>query len=650
MRIKPPGLFYVGLAILLSVLVLVSYPVPVSAIPILPVVIIISAFLGGVAGWFLHDYFNKQPSVTGITYYDYMVNLFNFWKNEHQTRLNTAEYLSDLVSKYKLYIIRKAEYNALNYLDRSVLPLEVMSFDENGNDPMGVLCKIQRAIHDLLAESVALADYTADTAVNKNYGKIQVWWTSYNQYTTNTGPLDLGETNIGDVGVYYVVRGNAEITLYDCNTSRFETYTFTGYHEYIPSRDKILINPTVENARVKFSNVACGGTYPYCYASGLVVSAKKQDGQWYTVGSQDFITTTYLNALNRIRNLFWEGYNYAQAYHQILRSRGYTSKSDVPPIFICPPVDAIAGYDQEDLNEIADKVKDPAELAKIYLWFAETAARYFNRAVGCLSDKPVNVTYVKTTVVGGTTATITTVIGGTTQTYTTTYVTTITTEINGTTTTLVSTVTSTGQTVVGGTTTVLTTVLSGTQVITTTYTVVNPGEAPDMYLELRNVTIVLPSGTTYYGGRMWIIDFLQGSLTFCKGTPTVTQNLVRAMIEFTNGTRWFGDLPNATSITPGLIVTRDPTTGKETYHDCYTLTKKPLSQWVSAGFPDLVNPELIKPLSNMITLMLTMVMILMPIMIIAMLMNMIGSMVRGRMTDMRGARHAEDKASGTLQA
>ena len=107
------------------------------------------------------------------------------------------------------------------------------------------------------------------------------------------------------------------------------------------------------------------------------------------------------------------------------------------------------------------------------------------------------------------------------------------------------------------------------------------------------------------------------------------------MIEFTNNTRWFGDLPNGTTITPGLIVTKNPKTGEEQYHNCYTLSKQTLRDWISKVWPELQEPEQIKPLSGPLSMMLAMMIVMMPLLILVMLVNMIGKMARTRAIDMQ---------------
>lgn len=87
-------------------------------------------------------------------------------------------------------------------------------------------------------------------------------------------------------------------------------------------------------------------------------------------------------------------------------------------------------------------------------------------------------------------------------------------------------------------------------------------------LELRDVVIYI-NGTKIEAKTMWIIDFLQDSMTFCRNQPTITESLVRAFIEKASGEKDFIDIPGGAKIIPKEVIRTE--NGYEIIYDCYTL-------------------------------------------------------------------------------
>ena len=68
---------------------------------------------------------------------------------------------------------------------------------------------------------------------------------------------------------------------------------------------------------------------------------------------------------------------------------------------------------------------------------------------------------------------------------------------------------------------------------------------------------------------MWIIDFLQDSITFCRNQPTITESTVNAFVEKASGEKDFILIPGGAKIIPQEVI--ETQNGYEIIYECYTL-------------------------------------------------------------------------------
>jgi len=87
-------------------------------------------------------------------------------------------------------------------------------------------------------------------------------------------------------------------------------------------------------------------------------------------------------------------------------------------------------------------------------------------------------------------------------------------------------------------------------------------------LELRDVTIQIDK-TQYKFKAMWILDFLQDSITFCRNQPTITKSTITAFVEKASGEEDFILIPGGARIIPKEVIKIE--NGHEIIYDCYTL-------------------------------------------------------------------------------
>jgi hypothetical protein len=602
MRIKPPGLFYVGLALFLACLLFISYPIPVYSVPLVAIAILVAIAGGFFLGWFVHQNLASRPESPGVDIRSYVLTLFDGWRILFKNVLHTVDWASQMMGRYDLYYIRRAEYRALDYLDQSNLPETVMV------DVAKELCAIQKNMVQNIKQALVELDNINDaylTGSANNY-----------RFALGYGPVSYYDLKSHELDDIHVEAYGTPAILWDCNI--IQPATVPSRDEWYDLEEYLLIGGSISDAGLRLYNnyirVAYACSYNCSYVGAII------DQVYFTQGKEPILKQVLLTIIARWAEIYNQAKSFAQAYHSTLRNLGFTSKSSVPTNYICPPPD-IAFY---DANELATQGMSLKDISIVYMTYLQAVGEQLDKQVGCFQGGLVTATY--TTYV----TTYTTVTGGTTQTGTTT----ITTVINGTTTTYTTTYT----TVINGTTTTITTTTSGGVYITPQGIYV-----PDPFTRLQNVTITLPDGVQFMVAELTLLDTTQ-DVSFTAGQCTTLTSGMTVMMAFYNGTVRTTLLPSGTAICPQKILTPKGEVAS------YTYKEKPLAEWYQQYW-NPPQPKWLETADKMVTLLISMMVVLVPLMILAMVMNMIGSMIRGRAVDIRGARHARAKAySETLQA
>jgi hypothetical protein len=618
--LRHPLLFSV-LAIVLSILILNAAIIDVSA-PI-PLVLVAIAIIGGMvgsflAGYFLHAATQKMPESPGVDFDSYADAVFGGWRTYFKNVLHTVDFITHLMGRYDLYYIRRAEYRSLDYLSYQDPPEKMMI------DVAKELCIIQTNLVKNVKDAIIEADNVND------------------QYLTQTTE----SININLIRNNNFVYSNLKIVEMDRDSVRIEAY---GRPDVVWNCETMEpVSPGSGNAYYDLEKyLVLGGSIQAVFArilSGETTDIIDKISRGQSL-SEEFRSTesgSFLSVMSvmiaRLSEIYSQAKNFARAYHYTLRTLGFTSKSDVPVNYICPPPDVMIF----DASELAKRGASPQDIAVQYLAYLQSMAEKLDVASGCLQQGQVTytqTTYVTTytTVMGGTTTvvteTVTTVVNATTSTYTTVY----TTVINGTQTVVTETVTTvyggtpttyvtTYTTVLGGSTATITTTTSGWVYITPWGTYI-----PDPFTRLQNATIILPDGARFTVAEITVIDTVE-DVTFRAGECTTLQSPITAMMAFYNGTVKTTLLPSGTGICPEKIVTPQGEVSSYTYHEM------PYQQWVQKHYGSDQPPTLLEPSSNTITMLLSMMIVMMPLLLIVMLMRAFSDMAGRRAIDLHGRR------------
>jgi len=392
---RPPkhSPLFLAICIMLSIMLFISYPIPVYAIPVAPIVGILSLAFGVVSGWLLHHYYGNKPETPGVDLDSYALAVFHNWEIYTQNKLGMIDFFTDLQTRMDLYYIRRAEYKALDYLSYSEPPMDIMK------PVVSDLCQLQKQIITMVIAQFEEADNIVDTTF---IGDLQSYYIEFKFGDASVANLRDVEPNVKIV--YTLSSDNA--TVWDCELNQ----PVTGFG----SGDKVDLS--------KYLVVSGQGSVEAVHGNSVfnqVVLAKPAQLDYYPLDvdavpdpempSWADLKSTLNRMVERFAEAYWQAWNFAVVYHQSLRSLGYTDKSQVPLHFICPPPD-VAFY---DLNDLAQAGMSQKDIASMYLVWMQQIGEIFDQDIGCLmigeSNTSVTVTVTET-------ATITTVVNGTTTT------------------------------------------------------------------------------------------------------------------------------------------------------------------------------------------------------------------------------------------
>ncbi|MEM0488657.1 MAG: hypothetical protein QW707_05580 [Candidatus Bathyarchaeia archaeon] len=611
---KHPLLFSV-LALFLAVMLFSAALIEVHALAwfiVLGIGVALGLGLGIGVTWYYYNYVASRPETPGVNLDSYVAATFDSWAVLWKNTLHTIDYLSSLLDRYDLYFIRRAEYGALDYLHQPNMSEKAMK------EVVKELCTIQanfaRNLYKVLGDldRTATATFVGDASnyeafVKADYTPITVVSRFHHSYDFETG-----------FRIYYKTTSKP-VVVWDCERLTYFDGEANNYYEI----EKYVVIGA--QGSICLDEPSPGG---YCYTD--IAVHKRTYSPFRSISliyGDDSFRAIMNRVITRIAGVYDLAKSFALAYHQGLRSMGYFDKSQVPSAFLCPPPD-IMFY---DVNELAKKVENYGELAKLWLAYLNSIGDEFDVRRGCLaggSVTAITTTYATTytTVISGQTTTITTTVQ-TTYTYTNTTVTTITTTINGTPTTYVTTITNT-YTWTGPIPTTITTVIGGqTTTIVTTQTgiaYVTPAGVyvPNIFTKLWNVTITIPGGSPEYVSELVLLD-TTADITFTAGECTKLPASITAMVSYPDGRVRVTLYPTNTTICPGKIIAPG---GQEV--SSYTYQEKPLDEWVTERY-QLESPTFVETKDKLGQLIELIIMII-PLILVVTLVGAIRGLAEGR--------------------
>ena len=506
----------------------------------------------------LLNYVESKSSAVGIAPESYAQALSDDWKRLADSYADTFTIFTGSANKYMtLYFVRVAEYSVLDYLGYSSLPWQSMRKVVHDMTPLLVWMHLRvKGLFNSLA---------SDNEERLPEGYSFIISSTYPPGSTASGIEPITSDNIA---IYYVLDEPATNDTVIWDLDELIRVQMPGATVLNLSR---YFTTAPGHIEITFYDENAPGWFQGRYI--ILINANGDQVDHYDL---QLLINKMDDLYNTLRQIYLTAKDYAEVYHEFLRSQGFTDKSQVPNLLICPPPDIVPyeiiyqGTSTETVAASGFEKLSKKDVALLYdAWWENavkglTASGEVESCVALVAEQVSEGNYTVThTITTTTTSTRTTVVNATT--------TTITTVINGTTTTMVTTT--------GGTT--VTETVTGT---TTTEWVYRQGEAkiPDTFTRLYNVTICIPvnNGSSYdcYSVYEMAIISSLGDVVFEKGKTTILQYPLRAAIDYGDGYLRIRDFPAGTKITPQKIIRH--TANGDVEVDRYEYVEKPLPDWL----------------------------------------------------------------------
>ncbi|RLG91972.1 hypothetical protein DRO37_09600, partial [Candidatus Bathyarchaeota archaeon] len=365
-EMRPPkhSPLFLAICIALAIMLFISYPIPVYAIPIVPIIGILSLAFGLFSGWVIWGLSQKEARSPGVTLDSYVSEIASAYEHDVQMLSSYGYTVIASLERMRLYYARLAEHRVLDYLDKDTEYLDQYEYEimiDVAND----LCNLTNAYFtslDNILDHLNWLSYDRFTGDLQNY-KIYVG----NYITPHARNLD----DVSDIWIYFEVTGNQPVKVFDCNTKTLANAT--TLQRFDARHVLILAGSVITGIAVK---LGAGGTVEYGYH---IVSFIGPNGEIKKIdlGYQNLKKWHVLDVVNYIDSIYDTAWSYAKAYHQMLRGVGYTNKNQVPDNLLVVPPDVVF---PTPWNLEQNYSMTPEEVMAYYVGLLESLQKWFNES------------------------------------------------------------------------------------------------------------------------------------------------------------------------------------------------------------------------------------------------------------------------------
>jgi len=357
-----------AIALALAIMLFISYPIPVYAVPIAPIIAILCSTLGGfILGWVLNDMTQKEARSPGVTSDSYVNEIASAYEHDVQTLSNYGYFVLASLERMRLYYARLAEHRVLDYLDVNESYLDQYE-KEIMIDVANDLCNLTNAYFTSLDN---MLDHLNWLSYDRFTGDLK----DYKIYITKTGdPAIVGYKydldDVADAWIFY--HAGETVKVFDCNAKELGT---AEAGSDLDARKYLILG-----------GEASAGIALRLGASGEVIHDLDNHYIVFTKGNtimkvidleSDLNKWHVLDVVNYIDSIYDTAWAYAKARHYMWRARGYTDKSQIPPGEIDIPPDVVMPV---PWNLQQNKSMTYEEVLAYILAYLKSAEKFFNES------------------------------------------------------------------------------------------------------------------------------------------------------------------------------------------------------------------------------------------------------------------------------
>ena len=367
---RPPkhSPLFMAIALALAIMLFISYPIPVYAVPVAPIIAILCTTIGGIlVGWSFAHLTSVEARSPGVTLDSYVNEIASAFDHDVQTMSNYGYTILASLERMRLYYARLAEHRVLDYLDVNESYLDQYEHEimiDVAND----LCNLTYAYFqsmDNMLDHLEWLDVDRFTGDLQDYHAVVSIVPDLSYYQFNTFNFD----QLMDAYISFKAVG--EVKVFDCQAKVLAT---ADPDSRFDPRYKLVLSGDVE-AAIEIIDGASGEHYwGYRYlgfkdANGnnlYVIDLGENLNKWHV-----------LDVIGYIDSIYDTAWAYAKVYHQTLRGLGYTSRYQVPDSLLAIPPDIVfptPWYLEET------KLMTPEEVMAYYVGLLNSISKWFNES------------------------------------------------------------------------------------------------------------------------------------------------------------------------------------------------------------------------------------------------------------------------------
>ena len=379
---RPPkhSPLFMAIALALAIMLFISYPIPVYAIPVAPIVGILSLAFGLFSGWVIFGWAKKEARSPGVTLDSYVSEIASAF--EHDTQMLSSYGYTVLASleRMRLYYARLAEHRVLDYLDVNESYLDQYEAE--------IMIDVAEDLCNLTYAYFQSMDNTLDHLNWLSYDRFTGDLKDYKIFISRHPDFAIAEDTTYDLDLvadlWVSLKAEEEVIVFNCQTKTLAT---ASAGSKLDPRHILVLGGEVTAAIELIYGTSGEHHYGYRY-----IGFMSPNNQWLSkidLGN-NLNKWHVLDVINYIDSIYDTAWAYAKVYHQTLRGLGYTKKEQVPDALLAIPPDVVfptPWYLEETYH------MTPEEVMAYYAGLLNSIAKWFNgsnyRLVDYLSHQNV---------------------------------------------------------------------------------------------------------------------------------------------------------------------------------------------------------------------------------------------------------------------
>ena len=373
---RPPkhSPLFMAIALALAIMLFISYPIPVYAIPVAPIIAILCSTLGGfILGWVLNDMTQHESRSPGVTLDSYVSEIASAF--EHDTQMLSSYGYTVLASleRMRLYYARLAEHRVLDYLDKDTEYLDQYKA-EIMIDVADDLCNVTNAYFQSLDNILDHLNWLSYDRFTGDLQYYKILLSDNEEFNVGAG-ADTYDVDYLDK-FWVSVKAQSDVIVYDCKA---KVLANASHGSTFDPRYKLVLAGDVDVAIEARIGSSGDHVYGYRYVGFLYKNPETQESRWiWKVDlGEDLSKWHCLEVFGYIDSIYDTAWAYAKAYHQMLRGMGYTDKTQVPDNLLVVPPDVVF---PTPWNLEQNYSMTPEEVMAYYIGLLNSLQKFFNES------------------------------------------------------------------------------------------------------------------------------------------------------------------------------------------------------------------------------------------------------------------------------